>query len=250
MTQETGIQPYEENLKSVRRRMDEAARRAGRSPGEIALVAVSKFHPASAVRAVARCGQTAFGENYLQEAAAKMEALAGADALPLEWHFIGHLQSRKAQEAAGRFALIHTLDSPHLAQRLQRALDLRAGRGEAPLQQDVLIQVNIGREAQKSGVDEENLPPLARAIADLPGLRLKGLMCIPPLAGDAEGSRPWFRRLRRLRDSLAEKTGMALPHLSMGMSQDFEAAIEEGATIIRVGTDIFGPRPGARPDAQ
>lgn len=243
---------------AVRARVDEAARAAGRDPGEVTLVAVSKFHPAAAVAALAAAGQCDFGENYVQEALRKQAELAdmidkaGGDpagmtreAPQVRWHFIGHLQGNKAKDVVGRFALIHTVDSASLAQRLHQRLSGLPAQGPdgGASMQDVLLQVNIGDEAQKSGVDPDDLPALAEAVMALPGLRLLGLMCMPPVFDDGEASRPYFARLRQLRDALAVRVGLPLPHLSMGMSHDVEVAVAEGATIVRVGTDIFGPRP-------
>ncbi len=222
-----------ERLDGVRDRLAEAARRSGRRPEAVRLIAVSKFHPASSVAAAAACGQRLFGENYIREARAKQDALAR---MPLEWHCIGHVQSNKAADAAGRFALIHTLDAERTAQALSRRL--------APgTVQEVLIQVNTGNEPQKTGIAPEGVPALAEALLALPGLRLRGLMCLPPCFDDAEAARPHFAALRNLRDALSRRLGLELPELSMGMSGDFEQAVEEGATLIRVGTDIFGPRP-------
>lgn len=234
-----------ERLAEVRERVAEAARRAGRKEEDVTLLAVSKTHPAEAVAAANAFGQIDFGENYVQEVLAKQDALA---ALALRWHFIGHLQSNKARFMTGRFSLIHTVDSIKLAQNLHKHLGPAAleNSGEAsppPMRnQDILIQVNIGAEEQKSGVAESGLFSLAEGILTLPGLHLTGLMCIPPLSLGPEETRPYFARLRKLRAELEYGLGLKLPHLSMGMSQDFEVAIAEGATIVRVGTDIFGHR--------
>jgi hypothetical protein len=223
---------YTERLNTVRERIAGACRRSGRDPEAVALVAVSKFHSARAVAALARCGQRVFGENYVQEALAKQEDLAD---LQLEWHFIGHLQSNKARHAAGRFRCLHTLDKAKLA----RALHNRAGSPAQP----VLIQVNVGEEPQKHGVAVQHLDALAEEVAGLEGLRLEGLMCMPPFFDDPERARPCFARLRELRDRLERSLGRDLPTLSMGMSGDLEPAVEEGATLVRVGTDLFGSRP-------
>lgn len=234
---------------AVRVRVDGAARAAGRDPAGVTLVAVSKYHPAASVAALAAAGQRDFGENYVQEALRKQAEVAdmtgmAADAAP-RWHFIGHLQSNKAKDVVGRFALIHTVDSESVARKLDQrlaTLPAQGAGGVAPVQ-DILLQVNIGDEEQKSGVDPDDLPALAEAVLALPRLRLLGLMCMPPIFDDGEASRPYFARLRELRDALAPRVGLALPHLSMGMSHDVEVAVAEGATIVRVGTDIFGPRP-------
>lgn len=223
-----------ENFADVHGRMAEAAKRSGRSPDAVRLVAVSKFHPAEAVRMAAACGQRAFGENYVQEALAKQSALAD---LELEWHSIGHVQTNKAKDVAGRFSLIHGVDNARLAAGLAARLP------EGIAVQTILLQVNIGDEPQKSGVDRNDLPTLAEAVLAEPRLNLRGLMGMPPFFDEPEAARPYFARLRELRDSLQTRLGVALPELSMGMSGDFEAAIEEGATIIRVGTTLFGPRP-------
>lgn len=214
----------------------EAARSAGRPVDAVRLVAVSKFHPAEAVAELARLGQRDFGENYVQEARAKQDALAD---LPLRWHAIGPIQTNKAKEVAGRFALVHTVASERLAVAL-------AGRLEPGAAQEALVQVNIGAEPQKAGVAPEDAAALLERLLALPGLRIRGLMCLPPRCGEGEEARPWFIRLRKLRDKLESRFGVELPHLSMGMSGDYRQAVAEGATLVRVGTDIFGPRP-ARP---
>ncbi len=222
-----------ERLFRVRERIERSCARAGRDPSGVTLVAVSKFHPAEAVSAMYACGQRLFGENYVQEALAKMEAL---DAPDIQWHFIGRLQKNKAKFVVGRFALVHTLDSLDLAQTLQKRA-LAAG-----VVQPVLIQVNLDDEPQKAGVAEADAPALAEAVAGMDRLALEGLMILPRALDDPEASRPAFAGLRTLRDSLAARLGRPLPVLSMGMSGDLEAAVEEGATHVRVGTDLFGPR--------
>ena len=225
----------------IHRRIEEAARRAGREPGMVRLIAVSKMQPLEALQTAMEAGQIDFGENYVQEALAKRTALAGTHA---RWHFVGHVQTNKAKDVAGRFGLIHTVDSLTFAATLHRRLpeDTAAETGVPARHQGVLIQVNIGREAQKSGVDPDELPRLAEELLTLPRLCLRGLMCLPPLFDDPEGARPYFARLRELRDDLEARLGCTLPELSMGMSGDFEAAVEEGATLVRVGTSLFGPR--------
>lgn len=225
---------------TVCRRLQEAVRKAGRDRDEVTLVAVSKYHPAEAVAAVAALGQRDFGENYVQEALQKQAALAGAG---LRWHCIGHVQSKKAKDVAGRFTLIHTVDTLKLAQNLHKNMCRPEDDGACVTPQDVLLQVNIGDEAQKSGVSGDDVARLAEGVMGLQGLRLCGLMCLPPFFDDGEAARPFFAALRRQRDDLENRLGITLPHLSMGMSGDFEQAVEEGATIVRVGTDIFGPRP-------
>jgi len=221
-------------LEHTRQEAAQAAQGCGRNPEEITLVAVSKLHPAKAVAVLADAGHRDFGENYIQEALGKQEELSGRD---IRWHFIGHLQSNKAKFAAGRFALIHTLDSAKLARALHnRAQDMN-------IRQDVLIQVNVSGEEQKFGVSQDGLGELAEAVAGFSGLALKGLMSMPPFFDRPEAARPYFARLRELRDKAESDLGVRLPHLSMGMTGDFPVAIQEGATIIRIGTKIFGPRP-------
>jgi pyridoxal phosphate enzyme (YggS family) len=243
---------------SIRRRMEDAARRAGRTPGSLRLVAVSKLHEAAPVAELAAywagldaapfTGPPAFGENYMQEAREKIpevdDLLRPSRAPRPEWHFIGHVQSKTAKDVLGRFDLIHTLDSVKLAEALAKVQQshIQTSLDGVPAPQPVLIQVNVGREPQKSGVDPEGLEALINAVAPLPELSLQGLMCIPPLAEIGAASRPYFVMLRELRDQMEKRCGLALPQLSMGMSDDFEAAIEEGGTLIRIGTDIFGPR--------
>ena len=180
-------------------------------------------------------GQRLFGENYVQEALAKQEALAHLD---IRWHFTGGLQSNKAKFLPGRFALIHTLDSLKLAQALHK----KCAAACAP-RQDVLIEVNLARESQKAGIAEEDLPELAEELVRMDTMNPTGLMILPPFDLDPEARRPLFARLRELRDALAARLGMELPVLSMGMTDDFVQAIKEGATLVRVGTKIFGPRP-------
>lgn len=219
--------------------LEQACARAGRKRGELTLVAVSKFHSAEDIRVVAALGQADFGENYVQEAQAKMEALR--DLPDLRWHMIGHVQSRKASAVAGHFKLVHTLDSIKLARGMQAQLEKNGVR------QAVLVEVNIAAEPQKSGLMAEKLEELANFVqAECPALELCGLMCLPPVLDSGDAARPYFAKLRGLRDRLAASTGLALPDLSMGMSGDFAAAILEGANIVRIGTDIFGPRPPKR----
>ena len=213
-------------------RMAEAARRAGREPGDVRLVAVSKLHPAEAVRTLFEAGQLEFGENYVQEAEAKMAVLPPE----ISWHFIGHLQTNKVRNVVGRFSLIHGVDSLKLARSLHdRAVALN-------VHQDILVQVNLAGEGQKSGILEADLPQLAEFLAGATNLHWRGLMLMPPLFDDPEGARPWFARLRGLGEALRTGYGLPLPDLSMGMTGDFEAAIEEGATLVRIGTRIFGER--------
>ncbi len=222
-----------ERLEAVRRRIRVAAERSGRPASAVTLVAVSKTMPVEAIRMAIAAGATVLGENRVQEACDKIAALAGA----AEWHLIGHLQTNKAKLAVGLFDRIHSLDSVRLAGELDRHA------GEAGRRVRCLLQVNVGGEAQKNGASEDEVRPLLVAAARLPHIRVEGLMAIPPFLSDPEAIRPFFRRLRVLRDELARE-GFALPDLSMGMTHDFEVAIEEGATLVRIGTAIFGPREG------
>lgn len=224
--------PISANLQAVRERIDAAARRFGRDPAGIALLAVSKTWPADSVRAAAAAGQRAFGENYVQETVEKIAELAP---LALEWHFIGPLQSNKTRLVAEHVDWMHSVERLKIAERLsqQRPASL------APL--NICLQVNVSGEATKSGCTLEEAPVLAAKIATLPNIRLRGLMCIPEPADDFEAQRQPFRRLRELCENLRAQ-GLPLDTLSMGMSHDMEAAIAEGATIVRVGTAIFGDR--------
>jgi hypothetical protein len=214
--------------------MAAAAASAGRNADSVTLLAVSKGQPAELIRAAAAAGLTDIGESYLAEALAKMEALSD---LPLTWHFIGRLQANKTRHVAERFAWVHGLDRLKLAERLAAQRPYHAPA------LNVCIQVNLAGEASKGGVPVQDAPALAAAVAALPHLALRGLMCIPPEETDPGRQREWFARLRALRDSLSAG-GLALDTLSMGMSGDFEAAIQEGATFVRIGTALFGPRRG------
>jgi len=262
MPEKDKMSDLSERFDAVWARIAGAVARSGRQIDAVRLVAVSKQRAAGAVAELAvhwagRGGRPVFGESYMQEAREKMPQVCGLlkagiapgrTAEAPEWHFVGHVQSKKARDIVGQFSLIHSVDSLKLAQSLCRAWQSRvagipAGLDEAaPGPQPVLIQVNVGREEQKSGVDPDALEPLIAGIASMPELRLQGLMCIPPLAEIGEDSRPYFVLLRELRDKMESVCGLSLPQLSMGMSDDFEAAIEEGATLVRIGTDIFGPR--------
>lgn len=224
-----------ENLLRVQERIVAAARRAGRRSEEVTLIGVSKTHPAEVIRAAFEAGIRHFGENRVQEWEGKR---GGLQDLPATWHLVGHLQSNKAARAAGMFHCVDSVDDFALAQRLDKA---RHDLGAAERMR-VLIEVRVAAEETKSGVSAAELAPLAEKVTMLPRLELAGLMCIPPFAEDAEKARPYFRRLRELRDELAKQVGRELPVLSMGMSHDFEVAIEEGATEIRVGTALFGTR--------
>jgi len=222
-------------LQSVLARIAQAAARAGRDPASVRLLAVSKQQPESMVRAAAAAGQREFGENYVQEGADKVDELA--DVPGLVWHFIGQLQANKTREVAARFDWVHTVDRERIAARLSAQRPHHA----PPLQ--VLLQVRLADEAGKGGVTPTEVPALATAVAALPRLQLRGLMCIPPPAADLEAQRAPFRRLRELLETL-NSAGHRLDTLSMGMSDDLEAAVLEGATIVRVGTAIFGRRAG------
>jgi pyridoxal phosphate enzyme (YggS family) len=228
------------NLERVRERMARAAERARRSPAEITLVAVSKTFPAEAIREAYAAGVRHFGENRVQEWEAKQPLVADLAAV---WHLVGHLQTNKARRAARLFHTVDSLDSAKLARKLDAAV---AGLGGSGAQRaavlPVLIEVRLAPEETKHGAEPEQVPALAEAVAGLPHLELRGLMCIPPLLDDPERVRPYFRRLRELRDALQQRLGCPLPELSMGMSHDFEVAIEEGATQVRLGTAIFGAR--------
>ncbi len=221
-----------ENLLRIRERMAAAASRAGRRAEEITLIGVSKTHPAEAIRAAYTAGLRDFGENRVQEWEGKRGGLGDLDA---EWHLIGHLQSNKAARAAGLFHSVDSVDDFALAQRLDRA---REGAGSGAKLR-VLLEVRVAEEETKNGVSVEEVPELAEKVSTLAGLHLSGLMCIPPFLEDAERVRPYFRRLRELRDQLVKRMRVPLPVLSMGMSHDFEVAIEEGATEVRVGTASF-----------
>ncbi len=240
------------NIAAVNERIDAAARRAGRDPATVQLVAVSKRVEAERLVEAVAAGQRLFGENYLQEAEAKIarlrELLSDGESGPgpraagrseIRWHFIGHLQSNKARAATGGFAMVETVDRLKLA----TALDRHASAAGRVL--PVLVQVNVGGEARKAGVAPEAAPDLLRAMAELPALRVMGLMTMPPMAADPEQSRPHFARLRELAEECSRLGLLGVdepPLLSMGMSADFEVAVEEGANLVRVGTSIFGPR--------
>jgi len=217
---------------AVRARVEAACVRAGRDPGEVTVIAVSKLHPATAIREAVEAGVRDLGENYAQELVAKQAEVASL-AAPVRWHFIGRLQRNKAKLVAGKVALIHAVDSIELGIEIGRRAITRGAV------QSVLIAVNLAGEATKGGVPGEAVAALVDQLADTPGIQLDGLMTMPPPAEDPELSRPHFRALRHLRDGLRRP----LPVLSMGMSADFEVAIAEGATHVRIGTAIFGERP-------
>jgi len=229
-----------ERLAQVQSRIASAAKRAGRTRDDVQLIAVSKTHPTEVLRAAIASGVTDLGENRVQEADEKIGEV-GRNAA--RWHLIGHLQSNKARRAVQLFDIIHSLDSAGLAEKLDRACqDLQ--REELP----VLIQVDLGQEATKSGVAESDLPQLIEAVNSSVRLSLIGLMTLPPFFDDAELTRPFFLKLRKLRDRFASQGafGKRVGELSMGMTHDFEVAIEEGATMVRVGTAIFGTRHEAK----
>ena len=219
-------------LDTVRIRIREAERRYRREPGSVALLAVSKTRPPEAVRAAIAAGPHAFGENHLQDAMAKVEALGGQG---VSWHFIGAVQSNKTRPIAGHFDWVHSIDREKIAVRLSARRPAERG----PL--DVCIEVDVSGEDTKSGISPEGVEPLARIVRELPGLRLRGLMAIPRPEPDFESQRIPFRLLREILDDLNAK-GLGLDTLSMGMTGDLEAAIAEGATIVRIGTAVFGPR--------
>jgi pyridoxal phosphate enzyme (YggS family) len=235
-----------DNLQAIRGRIAHAAAAAGRDPSTVTLLAVSKTHSATLVAQALDAGQRAFGENYVQEAVEKMDVLAGnigeERTRALEWHLIGPLQSNKTKLVAARFSWVHTIESEKIARRLS---DQRAA-GLAPL--NVLIQVNVSGETSKSGISPEKVAGLAAAVSPLPGLRLRGLMAIPEPTVDVARQKANFRRVREIHEKL-KKENFKLDTLSMGMSDDMDAAIAEGATIVRIGTAIFGPRQKIRPAA-
>lgn len=224
-----------ENLLRIQERIAGAAQRSARRPEDITLIGVSKTHPAIAIQEAYQAGVRHFGENRVQEWEVKR---VGTNNLAATWHLIGHLQSNKAAKAAKLFHTVDSVDDFALAQKLDRT------KAEANLSGKlrVLLEVRVVREETKSGVEIAALPELAEKVAAFPHLDLAGLMCIPPYLLEAEQLRPYFRRLRELREELKTKLGLPLPVLSMGMSHDFEVAIEEGSTEVRVGTALFGGR--------
>ncbi|MEE9911799.1 MAG: YggS family pyridoxal phosphate-dependent enzyme [Deltaproteobacteria bacterium] len=226
--------PIADHIAVIRKRIADAATRTGRDPGSIRLMAVSKTVEPERIRQALEAGITLLGENYVQEAREKIPAI-GHD---VEWHMIGHLQTNKVKYVVTLFDWIHSVDRLELAQELDR----RAGQNGRTL--NVLIEVNVSGEASKSGAEPSQVLELARQIATLPNLHVRGLMTMPPYSDDPENSRPYFSALRKLRDEIAAAAipGVAMDELSMGMTDDFAVAIEEGATIIRVGRAIFGER--------
>ncbi len=225
-------QNYSESVRGACSRIAEACRYAGRSVDSVTLLAVSKGQSAAAIGAVAHEGIEHFGENFLQESLPKLGELAGRE---LTWHFIGRMQANKTRPIAENFAWVHGVDRLKIAERLSEQRPFHA----PPL--NVCLQLNVGAEESKGGVSTVEMPALARAVAALPKIRLRGLMCMPPAEPDVARQRQWFRETRQLFDYLNEH-GLGLDTLSMGTSADFEAAILEGSTMVRIGTAIFGPR--------
>jgi PLP dependent protein len=230
------MEPIAENLARVQSQIAEAAKKSGRSPEQIELVAISKTHEAERVRAAFDAGQQLFGESRVQEARAKIPLLPSAT----RWHFVGRLQRNKIRHALPLFELFHSIDSLDLARDMNRIAD------EEGLHPRVLLEVNVAGEGSKIGFAPETLRAQMDALLELQRLTIEGLMTIPPLAAEAEASRKYFIALRDLRDQFAAQFHVQLPQLSMGMSGDFGVAIEEGATLVRVGTAIFGKRTQAR----
>jgi pyridoxal phosphate enzyme (YggS family) len=228
------------SLETIRQRIRAACERAGRDPDSVTLLAVSKTHPPETVKTAADCGLVLFGENKVQEAKAKIPLCPGR----LHWHFIGHLQSNKCRDAVELFEMIQSVDSLSLAQEINKRAEQAARR------MPVLLEVNVAGEASKFGYPPERLLAELKEINALPRLEIHGLMTVPPWSPEPKDSRPHFRRLRELRERAVAVLGAPLPHLSMGMSGDFEIAIEEGATMVRVGTALFGPRAKAKPRAE
>jgi PLP dependent protein len=219
-----------ENLKRVREAIANSAERAGRDPGEVTLVAVTKGFPVPRIREAIALELRTLGENRVQEAVAKIDELGTSE---LTWHLIGHLQSNKARFIEGRFSMIQSIDSPGIVEALGR-------RVQRPL--DLLIEVNVAEEPRKTGADPAELQAIAEAITSYPPMRLQGLMTMAPMSPEAERVRPVFRKLRALRDEASQRLGIPLPVLSMGMTDDYVVAVEEGATMLRLGRALFGPR--------
>lgn len=218
------------NLQTVRQTIAKSAERAGRDPKEVVLVAVTKTFPVERIREAMALGLRVFAENRVQEALRKIDEIGTTN---VDWHLIGHLQTNKVKFIESRFSMVQSLDGIGLAEALDRRL-------RSPL--DVLVEVNVAEEPQKTGVSPADLPALARAVNAVPHLRLRGLMTVAPMAGDAETVRPVFRQLRALRDETSQQLGVTLPVLSMGMTDDYAIAVEEGATMLRLGRALFGPR--------
>ncbi|MDY6850220.1 MAG: YggS family pyridoxal phosphate-dependent enzyme [Thermodesulfobacteriota bacterium] len=228
------IQDIQQNLRMIRERIEQACHDCGRDPHAVRLVAVSKTKPAADVMAAFAAGQKLFGESYVQEFTDKAEQVEA----PVDWHFIGHLQSNKVKYLRGRVRMIHSVDRLSLAREINRQwkrIDERI---------DVLVQVNLAGEQSKSGTAPQQAPALVRKLSELPHLRVRGLMTLPPFFEDPQAVRPYFRQLRELSEEIAglDLPGVGMDELSMGMSHDFPAAIAEGATLVRIGTAIFGAR--------
>jgi hypothetical protein len=223
-----------DNIALIRERITAACKRSGRNPEAVRLIAVSKVKPAADIDAAFAAGQNLFGESYVQEFRDKSPEVQS----PVEWHYIGGLQSNKVKYLRGKVVMIHSVDRLSLAQEISRQWQ------KIDADCNILLQVNIGDEGQKSGCDPEQLEQLVREVAGLPNLRICGLMCLPPYCADAEEVRPYFRHLRELAEQIEalQIPGVSMSELSMGMSGDFEVAVEEGATLVRVGTAIFGER--------
>jgi pyridoxal phosphate enzyme (YggS family) len=224
--------PIKSNLAQVLQKIHQAAQRAGRDPSTIQLIAVSKTHPPEAIDELVRCGVRTFGESRIQEAKAKVPLCSSR----IQWHLIGHLQSNKAKIAVQLFEVIQSVDSLRLAEELEKHAH------ESSKRISILLQVNVAGEAQKFGLAPSEAASLAKEINALKHLELRGLMTIPPLAENPEDARIYFRQLTRLRNEIQDQLGIGLPELSMGMSGDYEIAIEEGATWVRVGSALFGER--------
>jgi pyridoxal phosphate enzyme (YggS family) len=227
-----------ENLERVRAQIADAAAKAGRALDEIELVAITKTHSAEKVRQAVEAGQKLFGESRVQEARVKIPELPSN----LRWHFVGHLQKNKIRHALPLFELFHGIDSLAFAQEMSRIA------AEDGIHTRVLLEVNVAGEGSKFGFKPETIPADMEALLALPRLSIEGLMCIPPLTEEADDSREFFAQLRQLRDSLEKQFDVKLPHLSMGMTNDFPIAVQEGATLVRVGTAIFGERPRRQKD--
>lgn len=221
-----------DNLNSIQQRIRAACERVKRAPESVVLLAVSKTHPPETIREAADCGQLLFGENKIQEAKAKIPLCPGR----CRWHFIGHLQSNKVRDAVELFQMIQGVDSLVLAREISRRCE------QAARQMPILLEVNVAGEASKFGYKPEQLLAELKELNALPKIEIHGLMAIPPYTTEPEKARPYFKRLRELKVQCGEILGTPLPHLSMGMSGDFEVAIEEGATLVRIGTALFGPR--------
>lgn len=242
MINQSSINPelIAENITQVRARIAEAAQSVGRQPQDVALVAVSKTKPLEYVKVAYNLGIRDFGENRVQEALEKLAAFSPSD---LRWHMIGHLQTNKVQKVFGSFSYIHSVDSLHVAEALQHAAEKKSQASGEDMRQPILLQVNVSGEASKEGMAPEEAAVIARQILSLSHLKVQGLMTVAPLVDDPEQVRPVFRALRQLRDRLREEVCDACwDQLSMGMTDDYAVAIEEGATIVRVGRAIFGER--------